>query len=256
MKRCKVCGTSYKDNAEFCLKCNLPLGPSTAKPVTKPTTPKYEEFDPQKLERRIQQDFIRDISKRIVKVSLQHPLPDNTGIKRFFDPQGTKDFKDSMGYSTTFISIPLDDSTLNFQLFILSNVRIIESTRNAALIDSSFYIVVHFFDRSNLEVVRKQLIGIDTFIVEHGRNTAVQYPLAIIGLENAHSGENPVDQEQKDNFQFDLQTIISKIIGLEKRFVIQYFDFSSRNVIDFKELGSFYFERFLKDQKVPTFKDN
>ena len=255
MKRCKVCGTSYQDKAEFCLKCNLPLAPST---VNKPEIPKHKELteDSQKLEEKIQHDFIKDISKELVKVSLQHPLTDNSNIKKYFESQSTKDFKDSIGYSSTDLEIVLGEITLPFQLFILSNVRIVTSTRNEALKDSLMYIIVHFFERTNLETARKQLIGIDTFVEEHARNTTFRYPLAIIGLENDKSSEHPIEQQMKNDFQFDFETFVSKITGLQERFIIKYFDFSSTNIINFTELGKFYFERFVKDQKVPTFKEN
>ena len=256
MKRCKVCGTSYKDNSEFCLKCNLPLVPSASSPVNKSVTPKHEDFDPQLLEEKIYHDFIQDLSKKIVKVSVHHPLPDNTVIKKFFALQSTMDSKNSSEYYSVDIEIPLEKITLQFQVFLLSNVRIVESTRNTDLQDSLFYIIIHFFNQSYLEVVRKQLIGIDSFVEEYSRKIAIRYPLAIIGLHNSKSDEEEIDQEKKDNFQFDLQSIISKIRGLEDRFVIKNFDFSNKNIIDFKELGRFYFERFLKDQKVPKFDEN
>lgn len=57
-------------------------------------------------------------------------------------------------------------------------------------------------------------------------------------------------------FRFDLESIIFKTHGLEEWFIIQYFDFSSNNTIDFKELGRFNFERFLKEYKVPKFEVN
>ncbi len=256
MKRCKVCGTNYKENAEFCLKCNLPLAASTNKPASKPVTPKHEEFDPQKLETKLQQDFIQDLSKKVVKVSLQHPFSDNNEIKKNFESQSQNDFQDAMGYSSTDMKITLDENVLNFQLFILSNSRIIESTRNKALQGSLFYIIVHFFEQSQLELVRKQLIGIDTFIEEYSRNSSLIYPLAIIGLNITSSDEHQLDLETKENFLFDLQSIISKINGLQERFIIKFFDFSNNKTINFKELGKFYFERFIKDQKVPTFENN
>jgi len=232
------------------------LTPSTTKPVSKPTTKNYEPFDPQKLEAKIQDDLIQDLSNKIVKASIQHPLPDNTAIKKFFDPLNAKSFKDAMGFSSTALEVPLEDNTLTFKLFILSNVRIIESTRNTALQDSFFYILIHFYEKQQLEIVRKQLIGIDTFLEDHARNSSLVYPLAIVGLQNTKVDKSQIDQESKDNFLFDLQSIISKISGLDKRFIIQYFDFSPTNIIDFIALGEFYFERFLKDQKVPTFEEN
>lgn len=252
MKRCKVCGTTYQDKSEFCLKCNLPLGPST---VSKPDPPKKasEEQPSINLEEKIQTEFIQDFSKETVKTSLQHPLTNNTDIKKFFDSLSVKDFKDTLGYSSTEFEMPIGEITLTFQTVILSNVRIIESTRNAALKGSLLYIIAHFFEQSDLEVLRKQLIGIDKFVEEYNRNTALKYPLALIGLQNSTASENMVNQEKKEDFLFDLQSSISKIRGLQERFIIKYFDFSSTNIIDFKELGKFYFERFVKDQKVPKF---
>lgn len=255
MKRCKVCGTTYQDSSEVCLKCNLPLPPSK---VSKPEPPKPSEDHhySQTLNNKIQHDFVKDISKKLVKTSLQHPLNDNTHLRKLFTSQNAKDFTDEMGYSSTNIEIPMGEIAIPFQVFILSNVRIVAASRNKALEGSLFYIIVHFFERSNLEVVKKQLIGIDKFVEEHARNTTLIYPLAIIGLQNPTSHENPIDQEKKEDFQFDLQTIISKISGLQERFIIKYFDFSTKNNIDFSELSKFYFERFVKDQKVPTFEEN
>ena len=253
MKRCKVCGTTYQDKSEFCLKCNLPLAKST---TSKPDTPKHEKPASQNLEKKIKNDYIQDISKEIVKVSVQHPLTDNTGIKNFFDPKNTKDFKDSIGFSSTELETTIGEITLTFQTFILSNVRIVESTRNTALKGSLFYIIAHFFDQINLDVVKKQLIGIDKFVEEYNSNSNLLYPIAIVGLQNSKSGENLIDQEKKKNFQIDLEIIVSKISGLKERFIIKYFDFSNSNILDFKELGSFYFERFLKEQKVPKFELN
>ena len=81
MKRCIACGMTYKDDATLCLKCNLLLPPQPAKPTPKPATPRPEPFDPHKLDRKIQHDFVQDLSKKTTKVSVQHPLPDNTNIK-------------------------------------------------------------------------------------------------------------------------------------------------------------------------------
>lgn len=253
MKRCKVCGTTYQDKSEFCLKCNLPLPPSTVKKTEVPKKELKEQVS-QNVEEKIQQDFVQDFSKDLVKTSLQHPLPDNTSIKKFFDSQSVKGYNDLIGYSSTDFETNVGEIALKFQLVILSNVRIVESTRNAALKGSLFYIIVHFFEKSNLEIVRKQLIGIDKFVEEYNRNAALTYPLAIIGLQNSLSDENSTDQSKQEDFLFDLQSMVSKIRGLRERFIIKYFDFSSTNIIDFKELGGFYFERFVKDQKIPNFK--
>ena len=104
-----------------------------------------------------------------------------------------------------------------------------------------------------MDIVKKQLIGIDKFVEEYNSNSNLVYPIAIVGLQNSKSGENPIDQTKKSDFQTDLEIIVSKIRGLQERFIIKYFDFSTNNILDFKKLGRFYFERFLKDQKVPKF---